>query len=92
MTATFDVAPNAFNADKNEATDLEKAILAAIAEARSTCEIDGAGSPNCAVAWDIVEELQAEKSHQLQAKKHKNSLETFCDLHPEALECLIYDV
>ncbi|MBD2346788.1 Calvin cycle protein CP12 [Anabaena subtropica] len=91
MTMTFNVA-SAANSDQNETTNLEKAILCAIAEARNTCEQNGDGSPNCAVAWDIVEELQAEKSHQLQAKKHKSSLETFCDLHPEALECLIYDV
>lgn len=91
MTMTFNVTSSA-NSHQNGATNLETAILSAIAEARSTCEQNGDGSPNCAVAWDIVEELQAEKSHQLQAQKHKNSLETFCDLHPEALECLIYDV
>ncbi|ABA24108.1 Protein of unknown function CP12 [Trichormus variabilis ATCC 29413] len=92
MTMTFNVAPAAANSDNNGTTNLEKAILAAIAEARNTCEQNGDGSPNCAVAWDIVEELQAEKSHQQQAQKRKNSLESFCDLHPEALECLIYDV
>jgi hypothetical protein len=92
MTATFNVGSNSANSNHNETTTLEKAILAAIAEARLTCEQTGENSPNCAVAWDIVEELQAEKSHQEQALKYRTSLEEYCELHPEALECLIYDV
>lgn len=92
MTMTFDVSQLGATTEQNGTTNLEQSILKAIAEARATCEQNGDGSPNCAVAWDIVEELQAEKSHQLQAKKYKNSLEEYCDMHPEALECLIYDV
>jgi len=75
-----------------ETTTLEQAILEAVTEARSTCEQSGTDSAGCAVAWDIVEELQAEKAHQQQAKHSKNSLESYCDRHPEAVECLIYDV
>jgi hypothetical protein len=92
MTATYDRFDTANHSDQNVTKTIEQVILEAIAEARSTCELNGDGSPNCAVAWDIVEELQAEKSHQKQAKHHKNSLETFCEMHPDALECLIYDV
>ncbi|WP_066379749.1 MULTISPECIES: Calvin cycle protein CP12 [unclassified Anabaena] len=92
MTATFNFTPNSANSNHNGGTDLEKAILAAIAEARMTCEQTGEDSPNCAVAWDIVEELQAEKSHQAEAIKYRTSLDEYCELHPEALECLIYDV
>ena len=73
-------------------TDIEQAIVAAITEARTTCNEGGSDSAGCAVAWDIVEELQAEKSHQQQAKQPKTSLESYCDRYPEALECLIYDV
>ena len=43
---------------------IEAAILEAITEARITCTENGNNSANCAVAWDIVEELQAEKAHQ----------------------------
>ncbi|BAZ51596.1 hypothetical protein NIES4103_42540 [Nostoc sp. NIES-4103] len=71
---------------------LEQTISEAIDEARQTCELDGDNSAGCAVAWDIVEELQAEKSHQQQAKQRKTSLESYCDTHPEAVECLVYDV
>ncbi|AFY45593.1 Calvin cycle protein CP12 [Nostoc sp. PCC 7107] len=92
MTATYDRLDTANQSEQNGNKTIEQAIFEAIAEARSTCEVNGDGSPNCAVAWDIVEELQAEKSHQQQAKNRKTSLESFCERHPEALECLIYDV
>ncbi|HLO86345.1 MAG TPA: Calvin cycle protein CP12 [Nostocaceae cyanobacterium] len=93
MTMTpLDIIPSADNSQKNGAKAIEQAILEAIAEARTTCEENGNNSPNCAVAWDIVEELQAEKAHQAQAKHRKTSLEEYCETHPEALECLIYDV
>ena len=71
---------------------LTEEIQKAVVEARSTCQDKGDGSSECAVAWDIVEELQAEKSHQKQAAQRKNSLEVYCENHPEAIECLVYDV
>ncbi|MEA5582402.1 Calvin cycle protein CP12 [Nodularia harveyana UHCC-0300] len=71
---------------------IQEAILESIVEARQTCEIDGDNSANCAVAWDIVEELQAEKAHQQQTKHRKTALETYCETNPEAIECLIYDL
>jgi len=59
-------------------------------QARSVCDTSGATSGECAAAWDAVEELQAEASHQKQTKP-KNSLEQYCDENPEAAECRIYD-
>ncbi|MBD2629385.1 Calvin cycle protein CP12 [Trichormus variabilis] len=82
----------AINSDKNSTKTIEQAILEAIVEARVTCEQNGSNSPNCAVAWDIVEELQAEKAHQKQAKHRKTVLETYCEMYPDALECLVYDL
>jgi hypothetical protein len=71
---------------------LEQAIQEAIEQGRVACEIKGNSSSDCAVAWDIVEELQAESSHQQRISKSKTSLDRYCDRHPEASECLIYDV
>ncbi len=71
---------------------IEEAILEAITEARTTCTENGNNSANCAVAWDIVEELQTEKAHQKQAKHRKTALEEYCEMYPDALECLIYDL
>jgi hypothetical protein len=71
---------------------IEETILEAIVKARTTCEENGNNSVNCALAWDIVEELQIEKAHQKQAKHRKTSLEDYCEMYPDALECLIYDI
>ncbi|MGI8501720.1 MAG: Calvin cycle protein CP12 [Hassallia sp.] len=91
MADISNVVQAAINHD-NQTQPLEEVIFEAIAEARQTCDLSGSNSPNCAVAWDIVEGLHAEKSHKQQATKRKTSLETYCDRHPEAVECLIYDV
>ncbi|NEQ96849.1 MAG: CBS domain-containing protein [Cyanothece sp. SIO2G6] len=43
---------------------LEDRIEAARDDARSICAEQGDQSPECAAAWDVVEELQAAASHQ----------------------------
>jgi uncharacterized protein YgiB involved in biofilm formation len=60
-------------------------------EARAACEINGDGSAECAAAWDAVEELQAEASHQRQKETPKNSFQQYCDANPDADECRVYD-
>ena len=59
--------------------------------ARQACDISGANSKECAAAWDAVEELQAEASHQKQKMSHKSSFENYCDNNPDAAECRVYD-
>lgn len=59
-------------------------------QARAVCDIKGATSGECAAAWDVVEELQAEASHQKQ-NKPKNSLERYCEENPGADECRLYE-
>ncbi|PMB15079.1 hypothetical protein CEN40_13350 [Fischerella thermalis CCMEE 5205] len=78
--------------EQNLAKTLEQAIIEAIAEAREACDLNGSNSSACAVAWDIVEELQAEKSHRLHSTKTRTYLENYCQEHPEADECRIYDL
>ncbi len=60
-------------------------------EARKVCDAEGATSGECAVAWDTVEELQAEAAHKRVKEPTKNSLEQYCDTNPEAAECRVYD-
>ncbi len=86
-TAEFIVIP-AFPTT-SETPSLDEAIQLAIRDARTACTLQGADSAACAVAWDIVEELQAERSHRAH---HKNSFEIYCEENPDALECRIYDV
>jgi hypothetical protein len=72
------------------AENIEEKIEQELESARAVCDLKGAASGECAAAWDAVEELQAEASHQKQ-QKPKNSLEKYCDDNPDAAECRIYD-
>jgi hypothetical protein len=69
---------------------IQESIAAEVEQARTVCDISGSDSAECAAAWDAVEELQAEASHQ-RNKKAKNSLEQYCDDNPEAAECRVYE-
>jgi hypothetical protein len=71
-------------------SDIQEKIQEELEHARAVCDVSGSNSAECAAAWDAVEELQAEASHQKQAKP-KNSLEKYCDDNPEAAECRVYD-
>jgi hypothetical protein len=71
-------------------SDIQEKIEKELEEARAVCDVTGSNSAECAAAWDAVEELQAEASHQKQSKP-KNSLEQYCDDNPEAAECRVYE-
>ncbi|ARV62495.1 hypothetical protein BZZ01_31150 [Nostocales cyanobacterium HT-58-2] len=71
-------------------SNIQDQIEQEVEQARAVCDVTGSNSPECAAAWDAVEELQAEASHQKQAKP-KTSLEQYCDANPEADECRVYD-
>ncbi|ABG52490.1 protein of unknown function CP12 [Trichodesmium erythraeum IMS101] len=70
--------------------DIEEKIEQERQIARQACDISGANSKECAAAWDAVEELQAEASHQKE-QKPKSSFEIYCENNPEAAECRIDD-
>lgn len=76
---------------KKTASRIEELIESERERARAVCDTSGSDSGDCAAAWDAVEELQAEASHQRSAREPKSSLEKYCDEHPSASECLIYD-
>ena len=82
---------------------IEDEIEIAREDARTICIARGSTSPECAAAWDALEELQsefahqrvkkkeAEAAHQQVEKKEQNSLLSYCEDNPNALECRIYD-
>ncbi len=72
-------------------SDIQEKIEQELEQARTVCDIKGAQSGDCAAAWDAVEELQAEASHQRQKGQKKNSLELYCEANPDADECRVYD-
>ena len=70
---------------------IEDRLDVAREEARAICAAKGATAPECAAAWDEVEELQAAAADKRQAEKKPNSLEAYCADNPDALECRIYE-
>ncbi|MBE9034682.1 Calvin cycle protein CP12 [aff. Roholtiella sp. LEGE 12411] len=78
------------NIQEKANSDIQEKIQEEVEEARAVCDAAGSTSPECAAAWDAVEELQAEASHKRQGKP-KNSLEQYCDDNPDAAECRVYE-
>ena len=70
--------------------NIEQQIEQERQQARQACDSSGATSKECAAAWDVVEELQAEASHQKETQP-KSSFENYCDDNPDAAECRVYD-
>ncbi|MFM7192516.1 MAG: CP12 domain-containing protein [Microcystaceae cyanobacterium] len=70
---------------------LEDFIQNALQAARQICADKGARSPECANAWDVVEELQAEAAHQRAKKPEINYFEAYCQENPDAFEARMYD-
>lgn len=72
--------------DKQFQNELEKAR----AQARAICAEKGENSPDCAAAWDAVEEMQAEVSHQHQQPAPSN-FEQYVEDNPDAPEARVYE-
>jgi hypothetical protein len=72
-------------------SDIHNQIQKERNEARAVCETKGDNSTECAAAWDVVEELQAEAAHQRDTEKPQTSLQQYCDANPDADECRVYD-
>ena len=72
-------------------SDIQDKIQEELKAARAVCETDGSNSESCAAAWDAVEELQAEASHQRESKPAKSAFEVYCEDNPDADECRIYE-
>ncbi|MBD1217296.1 CP12 domain-containing protein [Aphanizomenon flos-aquae NRERC-008] len=71
---------------------LEQELQDEIKKARIVCVEKGINSTECAAAWDVVEEIQAEIAHQLAEKPLKTAFEDYCDEYPELAESRIYDL
>lgn len=51
----------------------------------------GKTSKEAAMAWDVVEELEAEASHLKANKGSEDPLDKYCEDSPEADECRLYE-
>lgn len=70
---------------------LDENIQKALENARAICAKKGAKSSDCAAAWDMVEELQAEAAHQRAKKLEKSYFDEYCEENPDAYESRVYD-
>ncbi|MEM0982052.1 MAG: Calvin cycle protein CP12 [Cyanobacteria bacterium P01_H01_bin.58] len=68
----------------------QEALEKARADARAICAEKGEAAPECAAAWDVVEEMQAEVSHQHQAPTPSN-FDKYVEENPDAPEARIYE-
>ncbi|WP_088431613.1 Calvin cycle protein CP12 [Halomicronema hongdechloris] len=71
-------------------TKFQQELENAVEYARQVCDQQGADSQACAVAWDTVEEMRAEVSHQHQTPA-KTGFDQYLEDNPDAPEGLIYD-
>ena len=69
----------------------EQEIEKAVTEARRICHEKGHNSAECKIAWDMVEELQAEAAHQRAQRLEKTALEEYLEEYPEASDALDLD-
>lgn len=76
--------------EKPKRISIADEIEAAIEDARAVCIEKGIQSKDCAAAWDIVEELQAEASHRRE-KAAKTAFQQYCEEFPDAPEARMYD-
>lgn len=70
----------------------EQNIQAAVEIARATCLAKGSDSRECAASWDIVAEMELAIAQRQTAKSVRTALDVFCDTHPDALECRMFDL
>jgi predicted transcriptional regulator len=63
---------------------LEQELKDAIQKAREICGGTSPYSDECAIAWDVVDELQSELAYHRAEKVEKTAFEEFCDEFPEA--------
>jgi len=73
-----------------DSKDFKDELQKAIDYAHQVTAEKGTTSTEAAVAWDVVEEMQAEVSHQHQKPK-KTGFDQYLEDNPEAPEGLMYD-
>ena len=66
-------------------------IQTAIQAARTICQEQGHDSTNCAQAWAMVDELQAEAAYQQALKLDKTALEEYLEENPQVIDNLMME-
>lgn len=87
-----DILARSSSLEKPRSILLQEELQDEIKKARLICAEKGIHSPECAAAWDVVEEIQAEIAHQRAEKPLKTAFEEYCDEYPQAAEAKVYDL
>jgi hypothetical protein len=75
--------------EKPKVVVARKELSRAIAEAKSTCAGAGIISKECAAAWALVEDIEAEMIYQSGADvPDKTSFQIYCDENPKIFQVL----
>jgi CBS domain-containing protein len=91
IISTSDLLHKSNFIEQPNAVLLTKQIEQKIADARKICEQEGFSSESCAIAWDKVEELQAEQAHQQTQELRETAFDHYCLENPEAKDIWRYD-
>ncbi|MDM9380382.1 CBS domain-containing protein [Chlorogloeopsis sp. ULAP01] len=89
IVSLADILANSTFLEQPRTILLEQQLQDEIRKAREVCTQKGIRSEECAAAWDVIEELQAEIAHQRAETIDRTAFEEYCDEYPEAKE--IYD-
>ncbi|MFQ4144029.1 CP12 domain-containing protein [Chlorogloeopsis sp. ULAP02] len=89
IVSLADILANSTFLEQPRTILLEQQLQDEIRKAREVCTQKGIRSEECAAAWDVIEELQAEIAHQRAEKLDRTAFEEYCDEYPEAKQ--IYD-
>ncbi|MBD2426821.1 MAG: Calvin cycle protein CP12 [Spirulina sp.] len=73
-----------------DSKEFNEELQKAIDYAHQVTAEKGETSPEAAAAWDAVEEMRAEVSHQHQKPK-QTGFDKYLEENPEAIEGLMYD-
>lgn len=87
-----DILARSGSLEKPRAILLQEELQQEVEKARKICTEKGLNSRECAAAWDVVEEIQAEIAHQRAMKPVKTPFEQYCEEFPEAEEARVYDL
>ncbi|MBE9048545.1 CBS domain-containing protein [Pleurocapsales cyanobacterium LEGE 10410] len=83
VVSTTDLLLKSNFIEKPSAVLIQEQIEQKIAEAREICAEQGFASDNCAFAWDVVEDLQAEQAHQQAEELRQTAFDEYCAEHPD---------
>jgi hypothetical protein len=75
--------------DQASTTVLKDRLKDALAQARQVCDLGPEAAADCQLAWETVAELSIATAAQAEEQPFYAS---YCDEHPGAIECKIYDI